>query len=483
MAVEWSLTKNTQLGSLGSECTYSSTCTFTADNTAGTTTLQTTFGRLSDREDITIGSAESTTETTSKSFADDSAIPSWSREAARQLQRAGIMTGTAEGNFDAAGTLTRGQIITLIHRLLEKKNLLVPSAVVGACIVFDDVPSGAYMHVPACVLVQEGYLEQGGRFRPHDPATRGFTAALMNRILGATILDAMRMNAVNAKHFSDVASGDAHYTDAAVMKATGLMTGRPDGSFDPDGNLNRAEAAMVIHRAMRKVDTLKIKTLIKKLIDLFGGGDSGESGGSCPAPPPIPRKYRQMCDELVAEITAKCEQFENWSVDIQIGWQDFDKNRIGGEERQIYGPNNKCSSRGAGGDRPLYIKSEVLDIQTAGVCKNFELVCDVACYGWGCPEGEPLPNTCKEGQYAGGCPEDCKGICVQVRDADWNYKDCWECKIPVRTTTPRRTRTRVPTTTPRRTPYLYYPYPVGPRFPSAPSGPTMIPTFGGGGGW
>jgi hypothetical protein len=81
-----------------------------------------------------------------------------------------------------------------------------------------------------------------GRFRPDDPITRAETAVFL----------------LKARHGSDyqpAPAGGRKFTDltghwaeswVAQLEAEGIATGFPDGSFKPDGGLNRAEMAVFL---------------------------------------------------------------------------------------------------------------------------------------------------------------------------------------------------------------------------------------------
>ena len=53
------------------------------------------------------------------SFADNTNISSWAKEAVRSMQQAGILTGKTNNRFDPAGTATRAEAATVLRRFVE----------------------------------------------------------------------------------------------------------------------------------------------------------------------------------------------------------------------------------------------------------------------------------------------------------------------------------------------------------------------------
>ena len=76
-------------------------------------------------------------------------------------------------------------------------------------------------------------------------------------------MDAMEIETISAQHFNDVPVGNAHFSAIEVMNETEIMTGKSEGQFAPYDTLNRAEAAIIIQRAMQKIELLNIKKLMK----------------------------------------------------------------------------------------------------------------------------------------------------------------------------------------------------------------------------
>jgi hypothetical protein len=60
-----------------------------------------------------------------------------------------------------------------------------------------------------------------------------------------------------AKTFTDVKSTDWFYPYVQTANSLGIVTGRPDGGFDPNEKIRRDQMAVMIHRAFKKSVTFK----------------------------------------------------------------------------------------------------------------------------------------------------------------------------------------------------------------------------------
>ena len=88
----------------------------------------------------------------------------------------------------------------------------------------------------------KGY--EDGSFKPNDHVTRGELASIMVRMFGLT-------DTVGAKTFKDVAENKWYAADIAKITSAGIMGGYEDGSFKPESQVTRQEAASILARAYK----------------------------------------------------------------------------------------------------------------------------------------------------------------------------------------------------------------------------------------
>ncbi|MBQ7921381.1 MAG: S-layer homology domain-containing protein [Clostridia bacterium] len=84
-----------------------------------------------------------------------------------------------------------------------------------------------------------------GLVHPEANITRAEVATIFFRLLSA---ETRNQYMTRENIFSDVDQGDWYNTAVSTMAAMGIVTGRPDGSFDPNANITRAEFAAIAAR-------------------------------------------------------------------------------------------------------------------------------------------------------------------------------------------------------------------------------------------
>ena len=154
----------------------------------------------------------------------------------------GLLTGTAEDQFSPDMTMTRGMLIAVLHRLAGS-----PQAV-SEGIAFTDISADSYYADAVAWAVEAGILsDQAAILSPEQPVTRQETAVLWQSFARYMGIDLPK--AYDAAIFADDAAITGWARDAVRdMQMAGVMSGRADGSFIPQGTLTRAEAAAVLHR-------------------------------------------------------------------------------------------------------------------------------------------------------------------------------------------------------------------------------------------
>lgn len=158
-------------------------------------------------------------------------------------QLAPYMKGYEDGTFRPDNKMTRAEIASILSRVSEEE---------------DNGPDKAYSDVPATHWAKDaistvtrmglmsGYAD--GTFGVDRPITRAEMALLVTMLAGELEL--------NGKGFSDIAG---HWAEGSILKAqgAGIVNGYKDGSFRPNQTLTRAEAVIMINRALGKVPAIE----------------------------------------------------------------------------------------------------------------------------------------------------------------------------------------------------------------------------------
>lgn len=116
---------------------------------------------------------------------------------------------------------------------------------------FTDVNENDWFYDYVMVLVEADVIDGygNGTFGPNDPVTRSQTAKIVAN--GFTMNDA----AWQENPWSDFQDGDDLFEEALSLYAYGVLNGYAGGTFGPNNNLTRAEAAAIINRAMNTTTT------------------------------------------------------------------------------------------------------------------------------------------------------------------------------------------------------------------------------------
>jgi hypothetical protein len=154
----------------------------------------------------------------------------------------GLVLGKAGGGFDPNGTLTRGQLASIVLRSLEKSNVQLTGERSG----FRDIAGSP--HETAIRKLSAAGVIQGKSdtvFDPQGNVTRGQLMTLLDR---ASKLMVQAYPEVSGPRFGDT-SGSPHAGAIDRLNAAGIAQGLKDGrSFGPNLSVNRGQAASFVTR-------------------------------------------------------------------------------------------------------------------------------------------------------------------------------------------------------------------------------------------
>lgn len=169
----------------------------------------------------------------------------WYNSYISKVMHYGVMNGTSDTEFSPNMNLTREMFVTLLHRAWNQP-------FVGYNNPFDDAQdSNRYSYEAICWAYEVGIIngKSNTEFAPNDNVTREEMAAMMDRFASAYGIDLSSDNPAvsfkDAAKISDWAADSVEYLTKA-----GILNGYPDGTFQPQGNATRAEAAKIISTFM-----------------------------------------------------------------------------------------------------------------------------------------------------------------------------------------------------------------------------------------
>ncbi len=166
----------------------------------------------------------------------------WADTSIRNMAGLGLITGVGGGQYDPTSPLTRGSMVTILHRLSQGGTDFVSS--------FYDVPQDAYYSDGVAWAVRAGVVKgvSHNQFAPDDAITREQLAVMMARFAQFIGQDT-KSDPTALETFADSASTSSWARDAmAWCVEKGILQGKGGGALDPTAQVSRAEMAVMLNR-------------------------------------------------------------------------------------------------------------------------------------------------------------------------------------------------------------------------------------------
>jgi uncharacterized protein YjdB len=170
----------------------------------------------------------------------------WAQKQVQAWADKGMVSGYPDGTFQPDKAVTRAEFVALVNRAMNKQN---PAATAD----FSDVKTSDWFYREVAAAVSAGYVSgyEDKTFRPNQAITRQEAASIIDRLLKLDRGDESVLN-----KFKDAAQmGSWARGSLAAVVAKGLMGGYPDGTFGPTRSITRAEAVVVLDRALAEETT------------------------------------------------------------------------------------------------------------------------------------------------------------------------------------------------------------------------------------
>ena len=171
----------------------------------------------------------------------------WALDAIAYVYERGMMNGVSATKFAPGTPLSRGMIVTILHRMEGSP------AVSGSD--FSDVSAGQYYAAPIAWASANGIVNgyPDGAFRPEEPVTREQLAAILYRYAQYKGMAAVTLEE-NLAGFAD-ADSVSGYAVQAMNWAVGqeLINGMTATTLVPQGTATRAQVAAILMRYCESV--------------------------------------------------------------------------------------------------------------------------------------------------------------------------------------------------------------------------------------
>lgn len=170
----------------------------------------------------------------------------WFHSAVQYVYQKGMMKGTSTTEFSPGSTVTRGMVVTILHRLEGE-----PGAAAAG---FSDVAAGKWytnaVNWAAANGIVNGYSSE--KFGPNDAVTREQLVTILYRYVGTKGIDRGVTEDLSA--FSDKTAVSSYAVDAMKWAVdSGLINGVGNGMLAPRGSATRAQAAAILMRLCENV--------------------------------------------------------------------------------------------------------------------------------------------------------------------------------------------------------------------------------------
>lgn len=172
----------------------------------------------------------------------------WAKDAVQNLAGKGIIKGKSESIFDPKSGISRAEFCALISRIMKyepNSNTVLP---------FKDVAMGSWYYDAVAAAYESGLVngKSADAFDPSGVITRQEMAKIIGNLLekkGFKPGEESQLESFKDRNEIDSWAKDA----AAIVARESIMTGTPEGKFEPKRPTSRAETAVILLRLYRLI--------------------------------------------------------------------------------------------------------------------------------------------------------------------------------------------------------------------------------------
>jgi len=162
----------------------------------------------------------------------------WARETVQKWIDQGAVKGYEDGTFRPENSITRAEFMSLVNSLYGYN--------IANDVVFKDVAADAWYADTIGKAAAAGYIAgyPDGTIRPGSPISREEAASVLMKIMN------LESNDAAGSAFTDMSSATWSKGAVGAVYSAGIMAGYPDGSFQAQNNIKRAEALVALDKAL-----------------------------------------------------------------------------------------------------------------------------------------------------------------------------------------------------------------------------------------
>lgn len=169
----------------------------------------------------------------------------WAVESIEALAAREIVVGIGDGRYNPQEMVTRAEFIHMLMNMLEVSGE-------GNTLTFKDVDEQDWYFESVLLAAELGIIQGYGdeRIGAQDPITRQDLAVILYR--AGKLID-LQFEGDSSIIYSDYDEVDDYATDEVrLLTQSKILNGYPDGTFQPQKTVSRAEAAVVLYNLLMK---------------------------------------------------------------------------------------------------------------------------------------------------------------------------------------------------------------------------------------
>lgn len=214
-------------------------------------------GGASSEEELEEDTAETETETVEtisgaqlyEKYA-DLGMNAWYRTFVEFMLEKGYMSGMSDTSFQPNGTITRAQLVTILHNMEGSPEVTVSH------VPFKDVKAESWYGTPVIWAASKGIVSGVGNdmFAPNKAITREQLATILWNYNGAVISE--KSNIDGYKDSGQISSYAVNAVNWAV--GSGIISGFSDAILTPSGTATRAQTTAMIYNYIKEYAVIPV---------------------------------------------------------------------------------------------------------------------------------------------------------------------------------------------------------------------------------
>lgn len=172
----------------------------------------------------------------------------WASESIGRMAGRGILKGYEDGTFGPSKQITRAEFSAVVARAFEFEGS-------GAASPFTDAKIGKWYTEPVVSLYEKGIVtgRPDGTFGVSDSITNEEMAVMISRSLKALGVELEAERSYVPFKDADTISSFAQDAVKELYEA-GIISGMPDGTYQPKGSTTRAQVAVIMDRILTIIE-------------------------------------------------------------------------------------------------------------------------------------------------------------------------------------------------------------------------------------